>query len=127
MLKKIEVIIREEKLTDVKDALQAIGIMGMNVFEVRGRGRQGGIKLTGRSGVYVIDMLPRVQVNIVLSERNLDAAIVAIREAAYTGSAGDGVIFVYNVEEAIRVRTNERGADALMYPGDIDEKRSMTT
>jgi nitrogen regulatory protein P-II 1 len=123
MLKKIEAIIREDKVNDVKDALIAIGIVGLNMFEIRGHGRQGGIKLAGRAGVYQVDMLPKIQVNIVLSERNLEDAIEAILKAAYTGEPGDGLIFVYPVEEVIRIRTRERRQDAVMYPGDIDERK----
>ena len=122
MLKKIEAIIREDKLNDIKDALSEIGIMGMNVSEVRGRGRQGGITLAGRSGTYQVDMLPKLQLNIVLSEHNVDKTVETIIKAGGTGQAGDGLIFVYPVEEVIRIRTGERGHDAVMYPGDIDEK-----
>lgn len=123
MLKKIEAIIREEKLNDVKDALKEIGIVGLNVFEIRGHGRQGGIKLAGRSGSYQVDLLPKIQLNIVLSEHNLEETIDAILQSAYTGEAGDGLIFVYPVEEVIRIRTRERGHEAVMYPGDIDERK----
>ncbi|MEW5914214.1 MAG: P-II family nitrogen regulator [Thermodesulfobacteriota bacterium] len=123
MLKKIEAIIREDKLGDVKDALNEIGIKGLNVVEIRGRGRQGGITLAGRSGTYQVDMLPKMQVNIILSEQNLDETIKAIMEAGRTGDAGDGLIFVYPVEEVVRIRTGERGHEAVMYPGDIDEKK----
>jgi nitrogen regulatory protein P-II 1 len=124
MLKKIEAIIREDKINDVKDALMEIGIVGLNMFEIRGHGRQGGIKLAGRAGVYQVDMLPKIQVNIVLSERNLEEAIEAILKSAHTGQPGDGLIFVYPVDEIIRIRTGERGKDAVMYPGDIDEKKA---
>lgn len=120
MTKKIEAIIREEKLHDVKMALQEIGIVGMNVIECRGHGRQGGIELVGRTGPYRVDLLPRLQVNIVLSDHNLEKAIETICQAAETGSVGDGLIFVYPVEDVIRIRTGERGHDALMYPDDID-------
>ena len=123
MTKKIEAIIREEKLNDVKVALQNIGIVGMNVTECRGHGRQGGIELVGRTGPYKVDMLPRLQINIVLSDHNLEKAIETICRAAETGSVGDGLIFVYPVEDVIRIRTGERGHDALMYPDDIDTRR----
>lgn len=123
MLKKIEAIIREDKVNDVKDALIEIGIVGLNIFEIRGHGRQGGIKLSGRAGTYMVDMLPKIQVNIILSEHNLEETIQAILKAAYTGEPGDGLIFVYPVDEVIRIRTRERGQDAVMYPGDIDEKK----
>lgn len=127
MLKKIEAIIREDKVNDVKDALYAIGIMGLNMFEVRGHGRQGGIKLVGRAGTYQINMLPKIQINIVLSDRNLEDALEAILTSAHTGEPGDGLIFVYPVDEAIRVRTRERGQDAMVYPGDIDTRKGKTT
>jgi nitrogen regulatory protein P-II 1 len=123
MTKKIEAIIREEKLEDVKNALHAIGIVGMNTFEVRGHGRQGGITLSGRNGSYQVDMLPRVQLNIVLSDHNVEKTIQTIREAASTGKIGDGLIFIYPVSQVVRIRTGERGHDALMYPDDIDAKR----
>jgi nitrogen regulatory protein P-II 1 len=123
MLKKIEAIIREDKLNDVKESLEAIGILGMNMIEVRGRGRQGGISLTGRSGSYQIDLLPKVQLNIILSEHNLEDTISAIIKGGRTGEAGDGLIFIYPVEEVIRIRTGERGHDAVMYAGDIDERK----
>lgn len=121
MTKKIEAIIREEKLDDVKQALRDIGIVGMNVFEVHGHGREGGIQLAGRTGTYLVDMLPKVQVNVILSDHNVDRTIETIRQAAQTGRTGDGLIFVYNVEEVMRVRTGERGRDALHYEGDIDD------
>ncbi len=123
MLKKIEAIIRENKVNEVKEALAHIGIVGLNMFEIRGHGRQGGIKLTGRSGTYQVDMLPKIQINIVLSERNLEDTIQTIRKAAYTGEPGDGLIFIYPVEEVIRVRTGERSEKAMTYPGDIDDKK----
>jgi nitrogen regulatory protein P-II 1 len=122
MLKKIEAIIKEEKLADVKEALRAIGIVGMNVSEVRGHGRQGGIVLTGRSGTYQIDMLPKIQLNIVLSEHNVEKTVETIREAAKTGGEGDGIIFICPVDEVVRIRTGERGHEALTYEGDIDSR-----
>jgi nitrogen regulatory protein P-II 1 len=120
MTKKIEAIFREEKLTAVKEALYKIGIIGMNVTEVRGHGRQGGVELSGRTGTYRVDFLPRVQLNIILSDHNVEKTIETIQEAAQTGSIGDGLIFVYPVEEVIRIRTGERGHEALTYAGDID-------
>jgi len=123
MLKKIEAIIREDKANDVKEALEKIGIVGLNMFEIRGHGRQGGIQLLGRAGAYQVDMLTKIQINIVLSDRNLEETIETILDAAYTGEPGDGLLFVYPVDEVIRVRTRERGQDAVMYPGDIDERK----
>jgi nitrogen regulatory protein P-II 1 len=124
MTKKIEAIIREEKLEDVKKALREIGIVGLNIIEVQGHGRQGGIFLTGRIGEYQVDMLPKIQVNIVLSDHNLEKTIETIRQAARTGETGDGIIFVYPVEDVIRIRTGERGREALTYEGDIDTRRA---
>jgi len=126
MLKKVEAIVREDKVNDVIDALKAIGIMGLNTFEVRGHGRQGGVQLVGRAGTYQVNMLPKIQVNIVLSDRNLEPAIDAILKSAHTGEPGDGLIFVTPVEEVIRIRTSERGQDAMMYPGDIDERKKKS-
>jgi nitrogen regulatory protein P-II 1 len=123
MLKKIEAIIREDKVNDVRGALNEIGIVGMNMFEVQGHGRQGGIQLVGRAGTYQVNMLPKIQINIVLSDRNLDDALEAILKSAYTGETGDGIIFVTPVDEVVRVRTRERGQDAMMYPGDIDSRK----
>jgi nitrogen regulatory protein P-II 1 len=124
MTKKIEAFIREEKFEDVKNALNSIGIVGMNVVEVHGHGRQGGLTLAWRTGTYKVDMLPRYQLNIILSDDNVEKTVDTIRKAAYTGQVGDGVIFVYPVEDVIRIRTNERGREALSYPDDIDTRKS---
>jgi nitrogen regulatory protein P-II 1 len=123
MTKKIEAIIREERLEDVKTALHAIGIVGMNIFEVRGHGRQGGITLSGRNGTYQVDMLPRIQLNIILSDHNVEKTVKTICEAATTNKMGDGLVFIYPVEDVIRIRTGERGKEALMYPDDIDARK----
>ena len=125
MTKKIEVIIREEKLEIVKEALHKIGIVGMNVMEVRGHGRQGGIVLSGRTGTYRVDMLTRVQLNIILSDHNVEKTVGTIQQAAQTGNIGDGLIFVYPVDQVIRIRTGERGHDALTYEGDIDTRQEV--
>ncbi len=122
MTKKIEAIIREEALQDVKEALREVGIVGMNVFEVHGHGRQGGIELSWRGTTYQMDLLPKIQVNIILSDHNVDQTIETIIKATRTGKEGDGIIFVYPVEDVIRIRTGEHGRDALQYKGDIDEK-----
>ena len=90
MTKKIEAIIREERLEAVKAALTEIGIVGLNIIQVRGRGRSGGIKIETRNGSYMVDMIPKVQVNIVLSDDNVDATIDAISTAALTGDRQDG-------------------------------------
>ena len=122
-MKKIEAIIREESLSDVKTALQGIGIVGMNVYDVRGHGRQGGLELSWRGTSYKMDMLHKVQLNIVLSDHNVEKTIETIIRAARTGQEGDGLIFVTPVEDVIRIRTGERGHDALQYADDIDARR----
>jgi nitrogen regulatory protein P-II 1 len=126
MTKKIEAFIREEKLEEVKKALYDIGIVGMNVIEVHGHGRQGGVTLAWRTSTYKVDMLPRYQLNIVLSDHNVEKTIETIRKAARTGQVGDGLIFVYPVEDVIRIRTGERGREALSYEGDIDTRQAAT-
>lgn len=125
MTKKIEAIFREEKLNAVKEALYDAGIIGMNVTEVRGHGRQGGVELAGRTGTYRVDFLPRVQLNIILSDHNVEKTIEIIQQAAQTGNIGDGLIFVYPVEDVIRIRTGERGREALIYEGDIDTRQEV--
>ena len=122
-MKRIEAIIREEALNDVKEALQAIGIVGMNVYEVRGHGRQGGVDLSWRGTSYKMDMLPKIQVNIVLSDHNVEKTVETIIQAARTGKEGDGIIFVIPVDDVIRIRTGERGREALSYADDIDARR----
>jgi nitrogen regulatory protein P-II 1 len=123
MSKKIEAIIREEALDPVKDALHDLGIVGMNVYEIRGHGRQGGIDLSWRGTSYKMDLIPKIQLNIILSDANVEKTIEAISKAARTGKEGDGIIFVYPVEDVIRIRTGERGHDALMYADDIDTRK----
>lgn len=122
MTKKIEAIIREEALDAVKNALKEIGIVGMNVFEVRGHGRQGGIELSWRGTSYRMDLIPKMQLNIILSDHNVERTVDAIIRAARTGKEGDGIIFIYPVDDVVRIRTGERGHDALMYPDDIDTR-----
>lgn len=123
MTRKIEAIIREDALDAVKDALRDIGIVGMNVLEVRGHGRQGGIDQSWRGETYRSDLLPKIQVNIVLSEHNVERTVEAIMNASRTGREGDGIIFIYPVEDVVRIRTGERGHAALMYPNDIDARK----
>jgi nitrogen regulatory protein P-II 1 len=127
MATKIEAIIREDKLNDVKEALKELGILGMNVFEVRGHGRQGGLELAGRTGTYFVDMLTKIQLNIVLSDHNVDKTVETICNAARTGETGDGLIFVYPIQEVIRIRTGERDQEALTYKGDIDDRKGANT
>jgi len=126
MTKKIEAIIREEALDIVKDALRSIGIVGMNVIEVRGHGRQGGIELSWRGTSYRMDLIPKIQLNIVLSDHNVERAVETIVQAARTGKEGDGIIFIYPVDDVVRIRTGERGREALMYPDDIDARRPVS-
>jgi nitrogen regulatory protein P-II 1 len=127
MTKKIEAIIREEALQDVKDALREIGIVGLNVHEVHGHGRQGGIELSWRGTSYQMDLLPKIQVNVVLSDHNVDKTVEAITKAARTGKEGDGIIFIYPVDNVIRIRTGESGSEALKYKDDIDERKERVT
>ena len=127
MTKKIEAIIREEALQDVKDALREIGIVGLNVHEVHGHGRQGGIELSWRGTSYQMDLLPKIQVNVILSDHNVDKTVDAIIKAARTGKEGDGIIFIYPVDNVIRIRTGESGGEALKYKDDIDERKEKVT
>lgn len=124
MFRKIEAILREEALDAVRESLSRIGIVGMNVFEIRGHGRLGSQEHSWRYTYLHKDMLPKIQLNIILSEHNVERTVEAIMQAARTGKEGDGIIFVYPVEDVIRVRTGERGREALSYPDDIDARRS---
>lgn len=113
-MKKIEAIIRPEKVSDVKAALDDIGLHGMNLIQVTGRGAQRGIVHQGRGGETVtVDLLPKVKVEVVVPDQAVERAIDAICAAARTGNIGDGKIFVIPVEEAVRVRTGERGEVAV--------------
>jgi nitrogen regulatory protein P-II 1 len=113
-VKKIEAIVRPEKLNDVKQALDDLGIHGMNVISVTGRGAQRGIVHQGRGGETVtVDMLPKIKVEVVVADMSVDRVIDAIIGASRTGNIGDGKIFVIPVEEAVRVRTGERGDVAV--------------
>jgi nitrogen regulatory protein P-II 1 len=109
-MKKIEAIIRPEKLDDVKHALSEKGYVGLNIVGVTGRGVQKGIVHAGRAGqAYSVDMLPKVKLETVVNDKNVEEVIQIIQQAAWTGNIGDGKIFIMPVEDAIRVRTNERG------------------
>jgi nitrogen regulatory protein P-II 1 len=112
-MKKIEAIIKPFKLDEVKEALQEVGLQGITVTEAKGFGRQKGLTELYRGAEYVVDFLPKVKVEVVLMDENVEAAIDAIRKAAQTGRIGDGKIFVSNIEEVIRIRTGESGADAV--------------
>jgi len=112
-MKKIEAILRHFKLEEVKDALNEIGVKGMTVTEVRGFGRQKGHTETYRGAEYSVDFLPKVKIEVVVDDSQVEKAVEAIQQAAHTGRIGDGKIFITPVEEAIRVRTGERGRDAI--------------
>jgi nitrogen regulatory protein P-II 1 len=112
-MKKIEAIVKPFKLDEVKEALQGIGIQGMTVTEVKGFGRQKGHTELYRGAEYVVDFLPKIKIELVVPDELADKAVNAITEAANTGRIGDGKIFVFQVEEAIRIRTGERGASAV--------------
>jgi nitrogen regulatory protein P-II 1 len=112
-MKKIEAIIKPFKLDDVKEALTEIGVIGMTVTEVRGFGRQKGHTELYRGSEYTVDFLPKVKIEVVLADDQVEAAVEAIINAAKTGKIGDGKIFILPVEQAIRIRTGEEGNDAL--------------
>jgi nitrogen regulatory protein P-II 1 len=112
-MKKIEAVIKPFKLDEVKEALQEVGLQGITVIEAKGFGRQKGHTELYRGAEYVVDFLPKVKLEIVLADDMVDSAVDAIRKAAQTGRIGDGKIFVSSVEEAIRIRTGETGADAI--------------
>jgi nitrogen regulatory protein PII len=112
-MKKIEAIIKPFKLDDVKEALNESGIQGMTISEVKGYGRQKGHKEIYRGAEYVVDFIPKIKLEIVVEDDWVDKVIATIKAAAHTGKLGDGKIFVYPVEQAIRVRTGETGSDAL--------------
>jgi nitrogen regulatory protein P-II 1 len=112
-MKKIEAIIKPFKLDEVKEALQEIGLQGITVIEAKGFGRQKGPTELYRGAEYVVDFLPKVKIEVVLSDDMLDKAVEAIQKAAKTGRIGDGKIFISTIEEAIRIRTGESGRDAI--------------
>jgi nitrogen regulatory protein P-II 1 len=112
-MKKIEAIIKPFKLDEVKEALQEVGVQGLSVVEVKGFGRQKGHTELYRGAEYVVDFLPKVKIEVVLDDDQVDAAIEAIVDAAKTEKIGDGKIFVSTIEQAIRIRTGETGSDAL--------------
>jgi nitrogen regulatory protein P-II 1 len=112
-MKKIEAIIKPFKLEEVKEALHEVGIQGITVTEAKGFGRQKGHTELYRGAEYVVDFLPKVKVEVVMDDGMVERAVEAIQQAAHTGRIGDGKIFVLSVEEAIRIRTSETGADAI--------------
>jgi len=112
-MKKIEAIIKPFKLEEVKDALSEVGVEGMTVSEVKGFGRQKGHTEIYRGSEYTVDFLPKIKVEIVVGDERVDAAVGAIVKAAKTGKIGDGKVFVSPVEEAVRIRTEEKGESAV--------------
>jgi len=112
-MKKIETIIRSEKLDDLREALDAKGFSAMTVTEVKGRGTQKGITLEWRVGEYRVEFIPKIKVELVVDDRNLDTVVNVILSVCSAGKIGDGKIFISPVEEVIRIRTKERGNDAL--------------
>ncbi len=112
-MKKIEAIIKPFKLDEVKESLSAIGIQGMTVTEVKGFGRTGGKKEVYRGSAYVVDFVPKVKIEIIVKDDMVHQVLSAITEAAKTGRIGDGKIFVTSVDEVLRIRTGEKGEDAI--------------
>ena len=112
-MKFIAAIIKPFKLDEVREALSAIGVQGITVTEVKGFGRQKGHTELYRGAEYVVDFLPKIKVEVVLADDIVDQAVEAIVKAAHTGKIGDGKIFVFDLEQAIRIRTGETGTDAL--------------
>jgi nitrogen regulatory protein P-II 1 len=112
-MKKIEAIIKPFKLDDVKEALNEAGVQGMTISEVKGYGRQKGHKEIYRGAEYVVDFIPKVKIEVVTEDESVNQIVERIKNAANTGKIGDGKIFITSVEEAIRVRTGEKGAEAI--------------
>jgi nitrogen regulatory protein P-II 1 len=112
-MKKIEAIIKPFKLDDVKDALGRLGIQGMTIQEVKGFGRQRGHTELYRGAEYVVDFLPKVKIEVLVDDDKVEAVVATVQEAANTGRIGDGKVFITPVEDAVRIRTGERGAAAL--------------
>ena len=112
-MKKVEAIIKPFKLDEVKEALHEVGVSGITVTEAKGFGRQKGHTELYRGAEYVVDFLPKVKLEIVIADDMVERAVEAIRKAAHTGRIGDGKIFVSSIDEAIRIRTGERGPDAI--------------
>ncbi|MCS6778503.1 MAG: P-II family nitrogen regulator [Geminicoccaceae bacterium] len=112
-MKKIEAVIKPFKLDEVKEALQEVGLKGMTVTEVKGFGRQKGHTELYRGAEYVVDFLPKVKIEVVVEDSLVERAVEAIQQAARTDRIGDGKIFIIPIEDAIRIRTGERGSDAL--------------
>lgn len=112
-MKKVEAIVRHFKLEEVKSAITSVGIHGMTVTEVRGFGRQKGHKETYRGAEYIVDFMPKVKLDVVVDDADLDKLVEAIVQAARTGQVGDGKIFVSTIDQVVRIRTGEQNGEAL--------------
>ncbi len=112
-MKMVTAIIKPFKLDEVREALSAIGVQGITVTEVKGFGRQKGHTELYRGAEYVVDFLPKIKIEVVMEDSMVERAVEAIQQSAHTGRIGDGKIFISTIEEAIRIRTGERGADAI--------------
>jgi nitrogen regulatory protein PII len=112
-MKKVEAIIKPFRLEEVKDALAEVGIEGMTITEVKGFGRQKGHTEIYRGSEYTVDFLPKIKIELVLADSRLEAAVSAIIKAAKTGKIGDGKVFVYSIDDAVRIRTEEKGEQAV--------------
>jgi nitrogen regulatory protein P-II 1 len=112
-VKKIEAIIKPFKVDEVKDALSQIGIKGMTITEVKGFGRQKGHKEVYRGAEYVVDFVPKIKIEVVIDDVMVERVVETIIKSAQTGKIGDGKIFVYSIDEVIRIRTGEKGKDAV--------------
>ncbi|HSR36671.1 MAG TPA: P-II family nitrogen regulator [Desulfurivibrionaceae bacterium] len=112
-MKKIDAIIKPAKLDEVKEALDAIGIQGMTVSEVKGYGRQKGHKEIYRGAEYIVDFIPKIKLEVVVETERASRVVETIRQAANTGKIGDGKIFVYTIDEVVRIRTGERDNEAI--------------
>lgn len=112
-MKKIEAIIRPAKLDDVCNVLEKIGYPGLMITEIQGHGKQKGLVQQWRGKEYKVGLLPKVKIEVVVKDQDIERTLKAIKEAAYTGEIGDGKIFISNIEDAVRIRTNERGNSAI--------------
>ncbi len=112
-MKRVEAVIRPAKLDEVKEALSEVGIQGMTVSEVKGFGRTGGRREVYRGSAYVVDFVPKIKIDVVVTDDMVGTVLDAIQKAAQTGKIGDGKIFVSDVLEAVRIRTGERGGEAI--------------
>ena len=112
-MKKIEAIIRPAKLDNVCNVLEKTGYPGLMITEIQGHGKQKGLVQQWRGKEYKVSLLPKVKIEVVIKDQDIERTIKAIKEAAYTGEMGDGKIFIYNIEDAVRIRTDERGNSAI--------------